>query len=542
MATGMTGMIGLYTPPGLKAGYETLLAGRQLRDKELDKFPIIPGAVKNFKEMVAGREWRISGATASGVSRAIEWINAAQSVQYDGIVDFGFQQYLSRRALDHVTIGRVAFSFKVGQPLRYLDASNLFYDIDKQVWTDRWTNEDFKINEIMVSTPYPVGLSGGFASPLLPIVPTAQLAWLIRAHDRASADGTKMKDITIVSSEVLAKKLGTAMSESLDQYNKGFDPTKHKVAIAWTDKPGKVSEQFGRLGLANIPEGFDRVLFQDTYVNEIAGALGMSVNNFWSKTQGTNRALEQVQDARQTQKGPAFLVRSEQRWLNESGALKQFGPTIQFEFVEAVDTVNRKANAEIIFIMAKAFTELTKATGGKGSIDLEAVNTWFKRVGMLPLDLDIIVPGVSDEESDDPDTDTNDIDTEEFIEKFDEFNEPIIAEGKSSQNNSVKKPLKYGYICMSGSGEVIETRRKYFNAVAIIAEDELPRANAIKFVEENAVTYKKSLIEAREKNAKKFFDLDWKDNEEATAIKEVDKSKLTEQNYREIGTLLRSLE
>ncbi len=95
---------------------------------------------------------------------------------------------------------------------------------------------------------------------------------------------------------------------------------------------------------------------------------------------------------------------------------------------------------------------------------------------------------------------------------------------------------------MSGSGEVIETRRKYFNAVAIIAEDELPKQNAIKFVEEHAVIYKDSLIEAREKNANKFFDLDWEGNEEAAAIKEVGKSKLTEQNYREIGTLLRSLE
>lgn len=450
---------------------QMLYFGQQIRDELIWKYPILPGAVVTYIDMASGREWKISGPEI-GVPRAIEWFNEAQVQTHDGIIEYGLEPFLRRRSLDHLALGRTMFTWSEGGPLRYLDPYEMTYQLENRSWYYGYSGESIPRDLVSINHPIPIGMTGSFISPLAFVIPTAMLAWLIREHDTAAADGRKIRDIILVLSEELAEQITKGVDQAVKLWS-GANPADigANVVYAETQLNMPASDLVTRIGLANIPEGFDRNGFEFGYVNEISAALGIALRHFWNSEKATNRALEEVQETRQQFKGPSSFVRSEQRLYNRSGMLKQFGRRVRHSFIEEVDTQSRKVNAEVLELTSRALSVFAEVFGG--NVNGDAFLAWLQQQDILPADLDLI----TDMGTVNPDADNINEDGEVTA------NSDAMTVRDGSKKKSLKaKPatktpekaladeLEYGEITMNSSGQIVERRVKVFTVEKAIAE------------------------------------------------------------------------
>lgn len=398
--------------------------GADIRDTQIWKYPILPGAVSVFQQMSSGREWQIIGK-AKAALRAVEWLNNAKRVDpFSGLPVIGFENFLRLRALDFISIGRTSFGLhkRRGNPipeLRYLDPTLLVFQRDlgknqitvpaansvvKEVTNSEkcWYHNGYyyRYDEVTIDHALPIGTSGLYISPLAYILPAAMLAFLVRDHDTASTDGRRIRDIVVVGSPELSAGIEQAILTQLALYS-GGDASKLGIPIVeMNNLSGQpIKDQVFTMGLSQIPEGFDRESFIFEYVNEIAAALGLSLRHFWNNERTTNRALEEIQEQRQAQKGPSTFVRTEQRLINACGALDLIGGgknSLTFSFVEEADTGSALKNAQVLQLTTTALASVAQVF--QASLSLDALLAWMQSIRVLPNDLDLITMGDSEDQ------------------------------------------------------------------------------------------------------------------------------------------------
>lgn len=338
-------------------------------------------------------------------------------------------------------------------------------------------------------------------SPLAFIIPTAMLAWLIREHDKASADGRKLRDVIIVQGKELSENIATAITQMIEFWS-GADVSKNNVPVVYTETETNgtsalaTQDLIARIGISEIPQGFDRQGFQFEYVNEIAAAMGISLRHFWNSERATNRALEEVQEARQAQKGPSSFVRSEQRAYNQSNVLKRFGKNIRVGFIEEVDVQSRKTNAEVLKLYADSAMTISEIA--PGLINLEALFGWLQSDDILPSDAEILNANWK-QVLQNPDR----LPTQgqgDGTEQTTSDPEPSLISEKSADE------LDYDEISMNLDGKILERRRRMVTVQKILMKE---MENTVEVEDSDTVLdFSQILIEAREKNLEKFFSID----------------------------------
>ncbi len=490
-----------------------LALGQQLRDQWLYELPLMFEAVSIYQQMASGRDYKVSGPIR-GVTRCIEWMNEATTIQYDGIEFTGFDDFQKRRSVDHLTVGRTLMYTPPDGPLRYLDPTSTYFDFDKKVWYSTYTQEEFPAANVHVNHAFPVGSNGSFMAPLMPVVSSGMLAYLIRDHDKASVDGRRIRDVIIVQGKDVAEQAITAMEQMIKQYTEP-DATKHNVPVVHYEQNGNsalsAKDIVGRIGLSEIPENFNRADFEFSYVNEIAAALGISLRHFWNSEKATNRALEEVQEARQAQKGPSYFVRNEERIFNNKKIVKRFGRDVRVNFIEEVDVQSRETNAKVLKMYAEAVGLLNNLAPGR--IDVKALISFLQRDEILPVDVELVMEGKPNSS---------------VIKESDQETTPgngnTVTEGNPGVQMQKSIELGQDEVTMDLNGRILERRRPTFSIEkALIKEyQEDPEFQKILREEQEVITPDNLLAKAHRYNLEQFLAADPDLREQVIADQAVD--------------------
>lgn len=474
--------------------------GDKLRNNVLWDLRLVRQAVFAFIELGSTREWTVSGKPGSA-AKTLELINSCVTWDLDtGYVEHSFESSLRRWALDYATIGRIAlgtrnFENTSAKPFtfEYIDPTKLFWarkdkKADKRqrlppvlpeelVWNYGWNTADpmYKSQEIQLFHPIPVGNGmDQYRSPLMLVYSTAVLAWLIEQHDTAQLDGRKIRDIFIVD-KGLFDPLVQAIAATLALWS-GADPSKEGLPIVETSQTltagMKLQDRIATLGLSKIPEAFDRAKFEHTFANDIAGALGLALRHFWQDDSNTNRALEEVQESRQQQKGPLAFVRTIERIMNAGQVVRQYSPPskpCRFGFVEESDTSQLEAKARALGAYAKGLSDLKAALEGiqlKPGILLAQIQS----LGWLPQDIaveDMVAEGVDLDKAPPPMEPEAGMDT--------------VTQGTTSAPNArdevtqkafdPERDLDYGEVTLNSKGVVLANRRPVYSLSKILKRE-----------------------------------------------------------------------
>jgi hypothetical protein len=469
-----------------------LTISNKLRDQSIWELPLISSAATAYQDLASTREWQVQGKINS-VSRTVELINNVATYDIEtGYVTHGFEQYLRRRVLDHLCVGRTAFATrniddKANFQFEYLDPTRLYWQRDKfgrntpippvrdeeYVWRYGYeSGASLQHQEVHLNHPIPVGFNR-FIAPLLLVYPTALMAWLVREHDTSSLDGRKIRDLFIVD-----ERLRTAIEEGLTIQMSlwaGADPTATGFPVIGANMSNytRAAEDYiTRLGLSNIPEEFDRKNFMHNYANEIAAAFGLALRQFFNDESTTNKALEVVQEARQQQKGPAAFIRTEERMINQSAIVRIHASNqnpVVFMFVEEADTASMKDKAITFQQHAAALKDMGDVFGTV--VKPEIWLGQMQALGLLPADIPI-----EDMLMDDPVMADATTPTDEVAEGS---GTPTNTSGDVAQSpaanfrRSMKAAppvLDYGHVMMDSKGRIIEKRVKVYPVLKMLLD------------------------------------------------------------------------
>lgn len=464
---------------------QMLALGANLRNESIWQYPILPGALQVFQQLASSREWTVSG-TPQAVPRVVEWLHNTQTMDIQtGYVYYGFETFLQRRSMDYNIVGMTAMTCEKNRSekpaiLEYTDPTLLRFSRprhrlriggevrpvkpNERVW---WyaNSRRLRARDVAVHHPFPIG-SQRFISPIVYLLPTAMLAWLVRESDLAAVDGRKMRDILLVANPQLESAIEEAITTQAALWS-GANPEKVGIPIIPMNYSGStpVRDLFARLGLSDIPESFNREEFIFYYVNEIASALGLALRHFWNNEKTTNRALEVVQEQRQQQKGPSSFIRSEQRLINNSGFLDQFtegDKIVRFAFIEETDASSMKNRAEVMKLFAEALEKVASVFGG--SVDLESYVAWMQSEGVLPNELSLI--GINPElVRENEDNITNKPGEATVVS-----DEQTTTLPGSHDTDSTEKVLDYDEIRMDSEGKIIDRRKRIFSINKVVRE------------------------------------------------------------------------
>lgn len=504
-------------------------SSRYVRDVQIWDMPILPGAVFNFQQLCSTREWQITGKIRPA-TRAVEFLNDAKVVTNSGYIYTGFEEFIRRRSLDYLTVGRTAFSYQasLSKPvLEYLDPTYLFFERhavpsgnqiavspNEQVWRyNIFNNRRMRAKDVTLSHPIPVGAEDYFIAPVSFVLPAAVLAWLLREHDSAALDGRKLREILIVGSDQMQSAIENAVKQ-LVALHAGADPSKTGIPIVTVNNLSgqPIANQIAQIGLSSIPENFDRKQFTFDYANQIASATGLALREFWNEESTTNRALEQVQEQRGQRKGPSAFIRTEERLINNSGMLKQFGGKLYFSFIEEYDNSSQKTNAEVLKLTADALAAFSGVFGV--SWDLKAVESWMQAIRVLPADIELI--------SDEANAITPQQEAQETtIQRPD--SPPIPDKGKNerilSGDNTENTPQvrhfvpDYDEVILNQEGRVIEKRLKTFSIPRYLID--LHKSTTPETTPpDSSNEFEESVLETQSENLKQYRTL-WETNPDA---------------------------
>lgn len=429
--------------------------------------------------MVAGREWKVIGSD-SGARRGVDYINATETITYDGVRNRGFEDFLRRTALDYLTIGRtITYANPKISPILYLDPTVSVYHATNNHWYDSDTQTFYPSDDIYVYHPKPKGKRGLYGSILEAVIPMASLWWLLKEHDSASLDGRKVKEIMIVGSDKMKDSMVKAMTDLITQYqSKGFDSSKHSLPIVSTENSlyANVADQVSMLGISNIPPAFDREQFMFEYVNQIAASLGLSLRHFWNSERATNRALEEVQEARQQQKGPSLFVRHMQRFMN-TGFLRHFGPSTRFAFIEEVDIQSQLTTAQVLKLYVDSAAALQQIAPDRVNVD--NLFSWLQGNNIISPNLDLLYDQAHGEV--------------QQMELQDPAHNENISDGEGNLTPDAKKSFEpsVGEVVVDSSGSLLERRISKYISIPEVSYS-IGNIN----ISESAMIYKKSLHDA----------------------------------------------
>lgn len=499
-----------------------LSVSNKLRDQALWELPLIGAAATTYQDLASTREWQVQGKI-NAVSRTVELINNVAIYDIEtGYITRGFEAYLRRRALDHITVGRTAFATRNVDKkndfiFEYLDPTRLYFQRvmkwpsktpvppvgpKEKVWRYGYEQEPtLQDREVHINHPIPVGFNR-FIAPLLLVYPTALVAWLLREHDTSSLDGRKVRDLFLVD-ERLRQAIEDGMTIQMSLWA-GADPTATGFPVIGANMANytrSASDYIARLGLSNIPDEFDRKGFLTMYANEIAAAFGLALRQFYNEETTTNKALETVQEARQQQKGPAAFVRTEERLINNSPIVSVFASLlnpVKFSFVEEADTASMKDKATTFQLHAQALKAIGEVFGTV--VKPEIWLGQMQEMGLLPSDIPIedmlmddpvmVDPNAAEEdpnaEEEDPEADKTDSAaagtvsqsptrrTPKAGDKTQRTDRASRREGDVSRGASKSAPagshLDYDDVIMNSKGQVIERRVKIYAVTKMLLE------------------------------------------------------------------------
>lgn len=388
-----------------KLGYKM---AQMMRDEWLPQYPLLPGAVSAFIQQSVSREWTVTG-TPRRAAQAVDILNDTEYIGADETHYYGWDDFQMRRIMDWLTLGVNAFVVPwIGRGdskrrgiLQYVDPVEVTALTPKgkarmikgrrPTKEKRWQYDEEKLmdEEIFFSHFRPVA-GGMHFGPLVSAIPTARLLWLVREYDSAALDGRKIRDIILTADPHIRDALIEAVLKVAALWAGEADPSKHGVPIVSVNKTGgfgvgqKVSDMIHILGLANIPEAYDRDTAYFNAANEFSGLLGIQMRSWFSDPRGTNRALEQVNQERQRVQGPAYYCRQDQRVINRSGIL---GRT-HFAYVEEVDVSFEQTRANILKTYAEGLEKLQTVLGTV--VSPRSFLTYLQRLGLFLNDADLV--------------------------------------------------------------------------------------------------------------------------------------------------------
>lgn len=474
---------------GLMAPVSPLLSdllqrGRQIRDVMLWREPTLAGAVNVYEQLSSSREWTISGKPKPA-ARALEALHQTRCPDVTtGMYIEGFEEFLRRRSIDNIAVGMRAFlnrpvPGKKTTRLEYIDPTLLYFSRERQtksevlpaerVWS--YEGEKFRYEQVHIAYAIPVGSQGLFISPLEPIVPDLQLAYLIREHDTASLDGRRVRDIVLVGDDSAQEVIRNAILTQVALWA-GADPSRAGVPIASLNVPSgvNVADAVHLLSLSRLPEEFNRDEFMFAYVNKISSALGLALRHFWNNEKTTNRALEEIQEQRQQQKGPAEFVKSEERMINRSGILNQFGGKVRFGFIEEIDAQSQLTNAQVLKATAEALGQIAMVF--QAALSLDALLGWMQSIRVLPPELELVDASESE-----------DVQALLVPDQSGQTSGETTLSGTPSPTALREKPTKVlkfkanplqdGEVMLNSKGEIIDHHYRVYAAATRIAEDTL---------------------------------------------------------------------
>lgn len=473
-----------------------LEAARAVRDRQLWELYILPEAVLVYQQLASSREWAVSGKVRSA-QRAVEWFNGAISRdQVTGQTFYGFQQFEQRRALDAVVVGRTAFYAPLDEssdePLEYLDPTFLrFYRTkqfldktgvpevprpDELVWQYQYAR-NFRAGEIILDHLLPIGTSF-FQSPIVSVLRTARLYWLLNEHDNAALDGRKIRDILLVGNEQVGDALEAAIVQQIAAWS-GADPAQLGIPVVGINNPGgqPLANQIFALGLSKIPEAFQRDAFTNSFVNQVGAALGLSLRHFWNAEKGgTNRSIEEVAEIRQQQKGPNLWIKSEERTINNSGILDRFGTgrnKVRFGFIEETDLSSRVTNAEVLSKTADAALKIAQMYGT--TIAMDDFLAWMQNLGVLPFEMKLQSLTDTNAQTVLP-SDTNN-NTQGGTTVEGNKGPTAFSEGAQTDETTAKKAIHIDYdqVTIDQDGHIVDRRFKIFSVLKVLIEEDIAR-------------------------------------------------------------------
>lgn len=462
-----------------------LTSGREIRDVKIWKLPILPEALIVYQQLASSREWSISGSVKYA-QRALEGLQRAITINpSNGYVHFGFEDFTKRRILDYLAVGRTTFTYNSNRnTIEYLDPTRLTFQSNMKdskqryggvadnapVW--RYANErTLRFKEVIINHPFPIG-TDYFIAPVVTVLPTAILAWLMREHDKAAIDGRKIRDILFVGSPQMQVALENAVNISAALYT-GASTDDVGIPVVEVSNPsgGKIQDMIGRLGISEIPDSFNREEFIFQYVNEIAAALGLALRHFWNNERTTNRALEVVQEQRQQQKGPSSFIRTEQRLINESGILEQISDSkkkLRFAYIEEVDTASQKDKAEVLEKNAQALKTLYDIFGA--SIDPTEYLRWMQSMGVVPFDLKLSLPDKmpAAETTLTPEGNMNTEGETTVASDETDTSAPTNSSADNFRKTKQAPPIEDDEITIDMHGKIVDYRRKAFTVERVM--------------------------------------------------------------------------
>ena len=285
------------------------------------------------------------------------------------------------------------------------------------------------------------------------------------------------------------------MQQSIELWA-GADVTKNGVPLAYLESmppSGKVEDMIARLGIAEIPDNFSRPDFEFGYVNVIAANLGLALRHFWNSEKATNRALEDMQEARQLQKGPNEFIRTEQRLINAHPmGIRRFGTKVRMGFIEEADTQTKQGNANVL----KAYSDalLIFAQIFNGTVNGDAFLAWLQSEDILPPDLELVT-----------DLGTMVNPDQQAITEGNPA-QPIQKPANALTSGAKEKSLEYGEIAMDMNYNILERRVKPYSVAKMVEkeiENELPLIIADR---KPSFDFNQLLAKAHRDNYEKFIE------------------------------------
>lgn len=424
--------------------------GRQLRDNWLHQYAILPNAITVFNDIASSREWMVMG-TKNAALKALDRINSSFMYDSYGIKHTGWEQMVSRMCNDWLLVGRCMFrsrpvseNWREWSPFEYIDPVNnrpVMQEDGTAIWqyTPRFNNRRgtyyIPQEELFFLDNIRIGQSGSVLGRAAYTIPMANLDWLIRQHDTLSLDGRMVKDIILVHKGMM-ESIESGIIQ-LGALANGEDPSKVGIPVMEVDVDlnnykGSLKDLIAKVGLSDIPEGFQRSELEMRYVREISAALGLPIGQFWNDPRGTNRALEQVTQERSTLKGPSYFVRSICRMINNTdmmGTTK--GNTAVLQVEEETDNSSLAMKAEAIERLVNAANGLNQLMLTSTENVLIQPDQWlgyFQRMGLIPPNMTL--PN-------------------------------IVAYEEQSLNRNVDDIFEKGFVRVNLNGDVIENRHSF---------------------------------------------------------------------------------
>lgn len=394
---------------------ESLNYGVEIRNI-YTQYPILPIAVSLFTQMASNREWIISGKKDLVYHYWDILHNSTTIDTQTGRVYQGFNDFLYRLSLDYCTVGQVDFHVNLFDPvnpyLEYLDPDNLVYrympkynngyqhpqptinpDIfnikdDELVW--EYMDTRLPVQNVFTWTPFPVG-TNAFYSPTMLAIPTVEILRLVQIYQHNTLDGTRIPEVILVNGANVHSAIEDALKIAANIAS-GSSIAQAGVPVVEINslQSRPVEELVGKLGISEIPDNFDYRAFEFFVVNVIASSLGLALRHFWNSESTTNRALEEIQERRQLQKGPTVFVREMQNRINR--ILPMLAPPnsmldilgARFEFIEEVDVQHRLLNAQALSTYAAAFATIVDNLPDEAQLKPDEYLLWLQQMGVLP--------------------------------------------------------------------------------------------------------------------------------------------------------------